>query len=422
MKILHISTMDYSGAGTAAFRLHLGLKSLGFNSKMLVLNRKSQDSDVVKFEEQSNSIFKKIRNTICSKLISLELASHEHTRLKDADLFSNSRTLHKISKHPLIKEADIINLHWIAWMIDYNEFFSKVPNKPIVWTLHDMNPFTGGCHYSGGCTKYQTGCSACPQLGSKDSNDLSRKIFEKKEKAYKNKNIHVLTPSKWLAGCAKKSILFKNFPIDVIPNGLAHDIFKKQDKRLLRDQLKLLQDKTLILFGIDYKVERKGLGYLLEALKFLKQRLDPSQIALVIIGPKQNLDTFSKDTKYLIYQLGYTKDQTLLPSIYSSCDMFALPSLEDNLPNTMLESMSCGTPVVGFKTGGIPDMITPHKTGLLAELKNTQDLAQKIECMIAHPKEREEMGKNARKLVEQECTLEHQAKRYLKLYEMILKR
>jgi len=414
--------MDDHGAGGAALRLHLGLKSLGANSKMLVLYRKSSDSDVVKFQERNNSIFKKIANRIRSKSISLELAPYEHTRLKGADLFSNNRTLHKISKHPLIKEADIINLHWIAWMIDRNEFFSRINGKPIIWTLHDMNPFTGGCHYSDGCTKYQTGCGACHQLGSKNPNDLARKIFKRKEKAYKNKNIHIVIPSKWLATCAKQSLLFKNFPTDVIPNSLPHGIFKKKDKHLSRDALNLPQDKALILFGVDYKTQRKGLKYLLEALKLLKQRLDPSKIALVTFGRHQELDAFSKDTKYPVYQLGYIEDQALLSSVYSSCAVFVLSSLEDNLPSTMLESMACGTPLIGFNTGGISDMIIPNKTGLLAELKNTQDLANKIKYMITHPKEREQMGENARRLIEQEYTLQLQAKRYLKLYEMMLRR
>lgn len=416
MKILHISTMDYSGAGTATFRLHRGLKSIGIDSKVLALYRKSQDNDIAEVERLSNNIFKKIVNRVRDKAISTELDAYKHTRSKNYDLFSNNRTLYKISKHPLVKEADIINLHWIAWMIDYSEFFLKLPSKPIVWTLHDMNPFTGGCHYSNGCVKYQTGCDSCPQLGSNNPNDLSRKIWKRKESSYKDKNIHIVTPSKWLAACAKKSMLFRNFPIEVIPNGVPIDSFKKSDKRSSRNQLNLPQNKALILFGTDYIVERKGFKYLLEALKLLKERIDTSKIALVSFGPKQNLDAFSKDIKYPIHQLGYIKDQALLSTIYSSCDMFVLPSLEDNLPNTMLESMACGTPVIGFNTGGIATTVTPHQTGLLAELKNTKNLADKIEYMITHPKECEKMGKNARNLIEETYTPQIQSQRYSKLY------
>ena len=422
MRIVHICTQDSGGAGTAALRLHLGLKSIGVESKMLVLDHKSSDSDVVKFT-RNNHILRQVWNKVWNKLIWLEFDAYKNTRPKGLDLFTDDRAIYALSKHPLIQEADIIHLHWIATMVNYSEFFSNVINKPLIWTLHDMNPFTGGCHYSNGCAKYETGCGACPQLGSKDPSDLSRKIFKRKEKTYKGKNIHILTPSKWLRDCAKRSILFKNFPIDVIPNGILIDIFKKRDKSFSRDLLNLPQDKTIILFGADYGAERKGFKYLIQALKLLKDKIDTlPKVALVTFGHHQSIAAFSKDTGFSIYQLGYMYDEPLLSCVYSAADIFIIPSLEENLPNTMLESMACGTPVVAFRAGGIPDMITPHKTGLLAELKNTKDLTDKIEYMITHPQERQQMGQNARKLVEEEYTLRIQAKRYLELYEKAAKK
>ncbi|UCC94823.1 MAG: glycosyltransferase [Candidatus Omnitrophota bacterium] len=283
-----------------------------------------------------------------------------------------------------------------------------------------MNPFTGGCHYSAGCKRYQTGCGWCPQLGPKHQDDLSRRIFKRKEKAYKGCNIHIVTLSKWFDDCVRKSSLFKNFPTSIIPHGIPHDIFKKRDRCFSRDRLNLPQDKTLILFGTDYKTERKGFKYLQEALRLLKNKIDPSTIALVIFGPKQDLDRLSKDVRFPLYELGYIQDEALLSAAYSGCDMFVIPSIEEAFGLTCLEAMACGTPVVGFNTGGILDMVISHKTGFLAELKNTEGLADKIEYMITHPEEREEMGLNARKLVEQEYILQIQAKRYLKLYETML--
>ncbi|MFH1645682.1 MAG: glycosyltransferase family 4 protein, partial [Candidatus Omnitrophota bacterium] len=336
------------------------------------------------------------------------------------DIFTSDRSLYAISKHPLVQEADIIHLHWIATMVNYTEFFRNMENKPAVWTLHDMNPFTGGCHYAVDCTKYEIGCNSCPQLSSKDPNDLSRRIFKRKEKAYKGRNIHIVTPSKWLAGCAKRSLLFKNFKIDVISHGVSTSVFTKRDKQYSRNLLNLPTNKTLILFGADYKAERKGFKYLMEALKLLKERIDTSNIALVTFGPKQDIRYFSKNTGFTVYQLGRIDNEALLSALYSSCDMFIIPSLEEAFGQTCLESMACGTPAIGFNTGGIPDMIIPHKTGLLVELKNIKDLTDKIEYMLTYPKERQEMGENARKLVEQECTLQIQAKRYLKLYEKML--
>jgi len=215
--------------------------------------------------------------------------------------------------------------------------------------------------------------------------------------------------------------LFKNFQIYNIPHGLSTSIFKKRDKYYSRDLLRLPRDKTLILFGAYYLSKNKGFKYLLETLKLLKNKIDSSTTALVTFGPEQDTDRFSKDVRFPIYQLGYIHDKALLSSVYSSCDVLVVPSLEEAFGQTCLESMACETPPIGFNTGGIPDMINPHKTGLLAELKDTQDLTDKMEYMITHPKERQEMGENARKLVEKEYTLQTQAKRYLKLYEKILK-
>jgi glycosyltransferase involved in cell wall biosynthesis len=421
MKILHITTMDSPGAGGAAFQLHCVLRSLGVESKILVLHRTIPDSDAVQFT-QSNAIIRKLCNRLYNKSISLEKLPYESTRPKGLDMFSTDRSIYNVSKHPLVREADIVNLHWVAGFIDYAKFFLKIKNNlKVVWTLHDENPFTGGCHVVGECKKYETGCGACPQLGSNSLNDLSRKIFKRKEKACKNKNIHIVTPSKWLADCTKRSRLFKDFSIDAIPNGVATDLFKKHDKKFSRNLLSLPHDITLILFGTAYHVERKSVKLLWEVLKILKGRIDPSKIALVTFGLQWDLDIFSKDTGFTIYQLGYIHDQTLLASLYSSCDMFVMNSLYENFPNVILESFSCGNPVIGVHSGGIPETVIPQRTGLLAEPKNAEDLAGQIEYMITHPKEREAMGENARKLVEQEYTLKIQGERYIELYQKMLK-
>ena len=423
MKILHICTMDDHGAGKSALRLHLGLKSLGIDSKMLVLKRYSMDSDVVQFETQ-RTIFKKVIDRVCSKVISSELYAYKYIRPKGCDLFTNCRTIYKdIGKHPLIKEADIITLRWIAHMVDYREFFRSITGKPIVWRLSDMNPFTGGCHYSNGCLRYQSGCGSCPQLGSNDPDDLSRKIFKIKEKAYRGQNMRIVAISKWHAEWAERSSLFKDRPVEIIPNGVPTDIFKKsRDKDTLRKASGIPQGKTVILFGADYKTKRKGFEYLLKALELLKQKIDTREIALVTFGPSQSLDGLSRGNAFSVHQMGYVTDEILLSNIYSSCDFFVMPSIGEAGGQVFLEAMACGVPVIAFNVGTMADAITPYKTGLLAELKNTKDLADKIEYMITHPKERQEMGENARKLVEQEYTLQTQANRYLRLYEMMLGR
>ena len=232
-----------------------------------------------------------------------------------------------------------------------------------------------------------------------------------------------MAASKGYANRIRRSQLFKDYKHGVIPLGIPHTVFTPHDKKYSRNLFNLPHDKTLILLANDRPTESKGLKYLVEALKRLKNRVDLSKFGLVYFGYcKRDLKAEFKDVGCSFHQLGYIHDQALLSSVYSSCDIFVNPSLDESFGLTSFESMASGTPVVSFKTGGMSDIATPHRTNLIAELKNTQGLADKIEYMITHPKERQEMGENARKLVEQEYTLQIQAKRYLKLYETMLKR
>ncbi|MDD5069397.1 MAG: glycosyltransferase family 4 protein [Candidatus Omnitrophica bacterium] len=385
---------------------------------MLVIKKTSSEASVIAFPRNS-SFFKRAQNRIYNKIIQSEFNAYKFTRPTGQDLFSDNRSIYDIARHPLVKEADIIHLHWISFMVDYKNFFRKI-NKPIIWTLHDVNPFTGGCHYAGSCRKYESRCGACPQLGSKSANDLSRRIFERKKNAYKNGKIFIVSPSKWMADCAKKSTLLKDFKINDIAIGLRTAIFDKRNKRDSRDLLNIPQDRIIILFGSDYKTERKGFEYLIQALELIKKKIDTSNIGLAVFGPYAN--SLSDDMGFSVYPLGRIDDEELLSFCYSTSDLFIMPSLEESFGQTCLEAMSCGVPVVGFNAGGTAEMIVPLKTGLLAETKNTADLAEKIIWMIKHSAERQQMGVNARKLVERKYTIKTQAEQYRALYQSILDR
>jgi len=402
MKVLHICTSDRGGAGNAAYRIHLGLKLLDAKSKMLVLKRTLPDKHVEKFEG-----VKRTSNT------------YKKTSFKKHDFFSDDRTGYRIAGHPLVTEADIIHLHWIAGMVDYRDFFCHI-NKPVVWTLHDENPFTGGCHFTNGCEKYVTGCGSCPQLESKKKNDLSRGIFKRKERAYNKKQIHFVVLSKYSKMRAGKSALLKAFKISMIPHGVPEDIFRRRNRNYSRDKLKLPRDKTIILFGSDYKTARKGLVYLARSMKHLLKEKDLSKVALVVFGAYRDIDIpFIPGLK--TYNLGYFFFEDHLSLAYSSADITVVPSLEESFSFLCVESMACGIPVVGFNVGVIPELVIPHKTGLVVEVKDYRDMADKIEYMIDYPGKRRQMGRNARKLIEEKYSLKGQAKRYRALYAKILK-
>jgi glycosyltransferase involved in cell wall biosynthesis len=416
MKILHICTYDSGGAGKAALRLHLGLKLLGVSSKMLVRERTCSDSDVVELRQNDN-VFVRQCNKLRKRLYNSELARYKSTRLKGWDLFDDDRTAYNVGRHPLVQEADIINLHWVNWMLSPREFFMSIKRKPVVWTLHDMNTFTGGCHTAWECLKFEDGCGECPQLGSSTPGDLSRRIFLRKQRSYRGANIYIVTPSRWLAGLVQRSALFKNQKIFVIPNSIPLSVFRKRDKKYSRELLNLPQDKIIILCSISYNLEHKGLKYLLQAMKIVVKNIGPSKISLVLFGEYDS--SLFRDEEFDVYFLGYIKDELVLSCCYSAGDILVIPSVAENYPNSILESIACGTPVVSFNVGGISEIIRPHETGLLAGIKNAQDLASKIEWMVIHDKERQDMQKLSRETIEQSHTLETQANRYLELYESV---
>ncbi|MFA7682336.1 MAG: glycosyltransferase [Candidatus Peribacteraceae bacterium] len=417
MKILHICTKDTGGAGKAALRLHHGLKSISVGSKMLVLHRSTSDSDVTALV-RNNTIFNRVQNNIRKRFIVAELKAYDLSR---GFYYTTNKSIYRISSHPLVQEADIIHLHWIAGMVDYAEFFSAMKHKPIVWTLHDANPFTGGCHVPGACTRYASGCGACPALQSQNLNDLSRRIVERKKEAYQGQHISIVTPSRWMQNCAKKSLLLREHTIAVIPNGVPTNVFKKRDRIHSRKQFHLPQNAVTILFGADYRATRKGFEHLVQALDMLVMQNGAENIMLVTFGPKQDLHTLPMVPHFPIRQLGYIVDEEVLAALYASCDMTVITSLWESFSLICIESMACGTPVVGYRVGELPDVVIPHKTGLLTEMGNIQGLAEAIEYMVAHPQKRRDMGEKAREFVEQKYNIEIQARRYLQIYETTMK-
>lgn len=419
MKILHISASDGGGAGIAARRLHFGLRQNGVDSEMLVLWPKHSGAHITRYAQNYN-IPEKYFNKARNRWVAFEFNRYKNTRSDGFDIFTDDRTMCDVSRHPLIKEADIIHLHWIATMIDYTEFFGNIKNKPIVWTLHDKNPFTGGCHILAGCRKYETLCGGCPQLGSDCRKDLSYRIFRRKEAAYNNRSIQTVVPSHAMADRARTSRLLRRFKINVVHNGVPIDVFYKHDKRTSRDILHLPQEKTLILFGAACRSKNKGLKYLLDALGQIYNNTSNSNIALVIFGDYIGNDIKSK--KFSVYKLGYIRDEKLLADVYSAADMLVSPSVEEGFSLVCIEAMACGTPVISFNREEAPEIIKTGETGLLAESKNSGDLSEKIAWMVSCPKEREEMGDNAQRLVKQKFSLEIHVRKHIDLYKSIIQK
>ncbi|MCD6262480.1 MAG: glycosyltransferase, partial [Deltaproteobacteria bacterium] len=401
--------------------------AIGVDSTMLVLNKKSGDPSVkVLPNDYSSGITNCLDVSVYyspvwnKQVVRWQKLMLEYpNRPAGLETFTDAVSDVRLDRVREIQDADIINLHWVAGCMDCLSVPLAIGNKPIVWTLHDMNPFTGGCHYAGDCLKYKVSCGACPQLGSDIDDDLSRQVWRQKFDAYKSLNINIVTPSQWLGKCASESKLFSRFPVNVIPNGLPTNIFKPYPKTKIRKAVNIPESAKIILFGADSVVnERKGFRYLLEALNKLPLKGKRDNIILAFFG---HLPEGTKiDSMYPMLNFGSITDENQLAMAYSAADVFVLPSLEDNLPNTVIEAMACGVSVVGFDIGGIPDMIEHKKTGYLVKPKDIYDLIEGIGWAMSSERSFR-LSEQCRAKVEKEYTLEVQAKAYSELYERILK-
>jgi glycosyltransferase involved in cell wall biosynthesis len=282
-----------------------------------------------------------------------------------------------------------------------------------------MNAFTGGCHYDQGCGKFRSTCGACPQLGSTVTRDLAYRIWLRKREVYNAippNRIHFITPSRWLAREVEMSSLLGRFPVSVIPNGLNTAVFSPRDRSLGRDAMEVPQHACVLLFVSDStENRRKGFHLLAEALEGLQENRN---LCLLSLGTG-NLQ-LKRPIPHL--HLGHIKNDRLLSLIYSIADLFVIPSLQDNLPNTCLEALACGTPIVGFEVGGIPDMVRPGLTGSLAPAGNSIALRNAILDLIEKPDILKKMSVNSRRIAEAEYSLETQARRYVQLYEEMILR
>lgn len=380
MRVLIVNTSERTGgAAVAANRLMSALNNNGVKAKMLVREKVTDDITVVSLSQSLLSQWHFLWERWC-------IFWHLHfskTHLWEIDIANSGTDITHLRE---FQEADVIHLSWVnQGMLSLNSIRKIIKSgKPIVWTMHDNWPATGICHYARGCQRYSSSCGNCPLLphhGGK--NDLSAKIFQKKKQLYQSGNIYFVSCSRWLENQAKGSALFSGQHITNIPNPIDMNIFRPQDKHEARKCIGLPVDKRLILF-VSQKVtdERKGMAFFVEAIQHLVDK-HPSmkeETAIVILGGHS--EEVAEQLALPAYPLGYVSEEKQIVNVYNAVDAFVLPSLEDNLPNTIMESMACGVPCVGFKVGGIPEMIDHEKNGYVANYRDAADLAEGIHWVM----------------------------------------
>ena len=411
MKILIVNTSDIEGgAARAAYRLHKSLiNSSSVNSEMLVQNKSSDDFTVLSENKKFNKYFNKLRPLIDS--LPIRFYKNRTKTLFSPSFLPFSNIVNKINEI----NPDIVHLHWICGGMMSIEDICRI-KAPIVWSLHDNWAFTGGCHIMWECEKYKISCGACPRLGSEKENDLSRKIWHRKEKTFsKIPNMTIVGLSKWLSDCAQKSTLFRDKNVVNLPNPIDTTIFKPFDKEKAKELWSLPHDKKLILFGANSATSdiNKGFKELSESL----HKLHDKNIELVVFGsskPKES-QNFGFNTHYL----GHLHDDVSLVTLYNAVDVMIVPSLQEAFGQTATESMSCGTPVVAFGATGLLDIVDHKLNGYLAKPFDTTDLKDGIEWVL-NTSNYEEISINARKKVLKEFDSKIVAQKYIELYNKVL--
>jgi glycosyltransferase involved in cell wall biosynthesis len=412
LRPLILSTYDrVGGAATAAYRLHQGLQQIGLESRMLVGYKFGQDPSVVK---ASPDPWGRTLDFFRPALDSLPLTPYPRRSTKTVFSFEwlPDRLADKIASW----QPSVINLHWIGSGFVQIESLARW-QAPVCLTFHDMWFMTGGCHYSEGCDRFEQSCGSCPLLQSNNPQDPTYHVWQRKKKAWGGGNISLVMASQWMADLAKRSSLFANTPMTVIPYGLNTDVYRPIDRQQARQILNLPLDRQLILFGAVSATTdpRKGFDLLMAALANLPVERR-KMVDLVLLGA--NRPKVEPNFGLTAHYLGSVREGEDLARVYAAADVFVLPSREDNLPNMLLETLACGTPCVSFGIGGIPEAIDNHQNGYIANPFDPMDLARGIEWVLAG--NGAEVGANARQKALREYALSVQAGRYQSFYESLL--
>ena len=415
MKIVILSTIDIGGgAARAAYRLHKGVQSVGIDSQMLVQTKYGDDHTVIGPQTKLQKGLAIIKPTLDSLPLQL-YPKRNNVIFSPAILPNNIAT--KVTR----LDPDIINLHWVAGGFLKPKTLKHF-NKPLIWTLHDMWAFTGGCHYDEECARYRESCGKCPVLVSSNNRDLSRWIWKHKYEAWKDLDFIVVTTSRWLGDCAKASSLFHNKQVRVIPSCLDLSIFKPFNKQIARELLSLPQDKKMILFGAMNSTsdKRKGFQHLQSALQEMVNNKYGTEIELIVFGSSEQSDIPNLGLK--THYFGTLHDDISLALLYNASDVLVAPSTQENLANTVMEALACGTPCVAFGIGGMSDMIEHKRTGYLAQPFDAEDLAKGIAWVIEDEERWQVLSHQSRQKVEEEFAIESVAQRYAELYKEVLER
>ena len=419
MNICHIVERDSGGgAFRAAYRLHSSLNKTGTNSIMLVGDKRRRDPSIQQVQlryDAKNRIRRRYRNFLHHR----RTQRFKRTRSPHLELFTFADGLHGDALIEALPHADVYNLHWLRHLLDFRTFFSSErTQKPLIWRLPDMNAMTGGCHYTLGCDRFTSECGACPQLGSTTRKDASWTNFHIKKAALVNRDprlTKIVAISNWQSVQAQRSSLLSSFDILCIPPAIETDDFQPRNPRVGRELLGISDDRPVLLCLADSVANyRKGIDLAVAAIETIRFRCRPT---LVLVG--RSADVLEVNYEPIV-RLGPINSDRILSFVYSAADGFLMPSRAEAFGQVAIESMACGTPVIGFDVGGISDAVRPGHTGLLAPPEDVAGLRDAIATLLEDDELRARLGAEAREVAVREYGMELMARRYLAVYEELV--
>ncbi|HVP08639.1 MAG TPA: glycosyltransferase [Burkholderiales bacterium] len=404
LSVVHAATHEHTGAGTSALRIHRAVAKAGLRSQMLVLEGTgaAPDVEVVLAPGRRRPLDLKLRAE--RVLLRLERSAEPGYRSLGLVRGPGLAALRR-------RRDDVVHLHWIPGLLGVADVAAI--DAPLVWTFHDQWPICGAEHYTASA-RPREGYTAQNRLPGSGGFDLDRWTWERKRALWKDLAPVIVCPSRWLAAEVRASRLFGHCDVHVVPYPIDTARYRPQDRAAARASLGLPAERRLMAFGAweALRDRRKGWHVLEQALRLLAARGLGGAADLVVFGAEGGGRVHGVETHWP----GFIRDPDRMRTLLAACDLLVVPSLQDNLPNTILEAMACGTPVVGAQTGGIPDLVVHGETGLLAAAGDSAQLADRLATLLADDALRERFGRAARERIERECSEAAVGARYASLY------
>lgn len=417
MRVLIVNTSERAGgAAVAAWRLTEALNNNGVKARMLVGDKQTDNITVAALPGRRRHMW----NFLWERFVIFAHMGFRRDHIFEVDIANAGTDITRLRE---FREADVIHLHWINQGLLSTSGIKKIlaSGKPVVWTMHDMWPATAICHLTLGCKAFRTKCARCRLLpGHGGDNDLAAKTWKRKADMLGGSHISYVTCSQWLAGEARSSALLKGHTVRTIPNPIDTGIFSPADRAEARRAAGLPADKRIILFVAQRTTNRyKGMDYLTEACRMLAEQYPDMKTgtAVAIIGG--HADEVAAGIPFESFPLGYIDDERSMAAVYNAADAFVLPSLSENLPNTIMEAMACGVPCVGFRVGGIPEMIDHRENGYVADYRNTEDLARGLRWVL-YEADGEKLRVSALRKVATNYSQRSVAMKYIEVYNHAL--